>query len=367
MFNPDTSFVEGVRSVLRNVFGEQQMSQFGAHCRYGHVEVIINPAAGQDRPILNTLNTVFNLCSLSWNVAITNRPGDGKRLAAQAVERGADLVAVYGGDGTVMEAASGMLGSGVPMAILPGGTANVMAVELGIPRDLASAAALAIGMPSTERCLDVGMATYKGQELPFILRAGIGAEAMMVNGATREMKDRMGTLAYTVSALSLMKEEPVDACFTITIDGHTEQMMGPTLLVGNSVNVGFPEMRLIQNSNVNDGLLDVVVVQKQDVPRLMTVLSMAANMLKQNEPPQISYWQGQHIIVDADPPQPIVLDGELIGETPFEARVLRDAVRVIVPDGALKLSTTSTRRVERLSRRQGNNGNGPKLPPRTYV
>jgi diacylglycerol kinase family enzyme len=97
------------------------------------IVVIANPAAGQDEPVLGTMNKVFGASEYKWDLWLTKQGGDGKRLALQAIEEAADIVAVYGGDGSVREVASALAGSDVPMAILPGGTANVMSVELGIP------------------------------------------------------------------------------------------------------------------------------------------------------------------------------------------------------------------------------------------
>ncbi len=103
------------------------------------IQVIINPRAGQDMAILSVMNEAFQAADVRWDVSITNQAGDATRYARLAVEAGVDLVAAYGGDGTVMEVASGLVGSAVPLAILPGGTANVLSVELGIPGDLAAA------------------------------------------------------------------------------------------------------------------------------------------------------------------------------------------------------------------------------------
>src|SRR4051794_19444696 len=113
--------------------------------RIDNVFVIINPASGQDRPILGILNRVFHAAGINWEVGLTKQSGDALRMAREAVIAGADVVAVYGGDGTVMEVATGLSGSDVPLAIFPGGTANVMAVELGIPGALEEAVALVCG------------------------------------------------------------------------------------------------------------------------------------------------------------------------------------------------------------------------------
>src|SRR5690554_7252602 len=107
------------------------------------VHVVINPAAGQGIPLLSILNQVFSECGVDWDVSITKKSGDAREQARQAAAKGVDVVAAFGGDGTVAEVASGLLGSRTPLAILPGGTANVMSVELGIPTDLAQACRVA--------------------------------------------------------------------------------------------------------------------------------------------------------------------------------------------------------------------------------
>ncbi len=91
---------------------------------FKRVHVIVNPASGRDQPILHVLNSVFHPANVDWDIYVTKAAGDARRLAAEAVQAGADAVAVYGGDGTVAEVAAGLLGSEMPLAILPGGTTN---------------------------------------------------------------------------------------------------------------------------------------------------------------------------------------------------------------------------------------------------
>ncbi len=138
---------------------------------YTHVHVIINPAAGRDKPILNTLNDVFKKYQVDWEVSITKKFGDATEFARQAVENGADLIAGYGGDGTQMEIANGIRGSNTPMAILPGGTGNAMAFALHIPRDLKQAVEL-VCQSSYLRKIDLGQIG----ERHFMLRVYTGAE-----------------------------------------------------------------------------------------------------------------------------------------------------------------------------------------------
>ncbi len=156
---------------------------------YKNVHVVINPASGQNQPILNVLNDIFHKAGVEWDVSITHKGGDATRQAKAAVEAGADLVAAYGGDGTQMEVANGLLGTGVPQAILPGGTGNAMAHELHVPLDLQQAAQLIVSSQK-RRAVDLA----RSGERVYMLRAytGVPAEA----GASREEKDRLGQLAY---------------------------------------------------------------------------------------------------------------------------------------------------------------------------
>ena len=107
--------------------------------RYQNIHVIINPASGPNRPILNTLNDVFRKHDVDWDVSITKRYGDATQQAKDAIARGVDLVVGYGGDGTQHELANAVIGTGMPMGILPGGTGNGFAREIGIPKELDAA------------------------------------------------------------------------------------------------------------------------------------------------------------------------------------------------------------------------------------
>ena len=139
---------------------------------YKRVLVIINPAAGHDEPILNVLNDVFQPAGVDWDIRITHKSGDATRLAREAAAMGVDLVAGYGGDGTQMEVANGLLGTGVPQAILPGGTGNAMAHDLKVPIKLSEAAQLIVSSPKRQ-AVDLARA---GDRV-YMLRAYTGVSA----------------------------------------------------------------------------------------------------------------------------------------------------------------------------------------------
>ena len=145
------------------------------------IHVIANPAAGQDEPILSVLNSVLRPAEVMWDIFVTHDAEDARKYAEQAVAAGVDAVAVYGGDGTVTEAASGLIGANIPLAILPGGTANVMSIELGIPQKLQDAVGLLCDPTRAIRLVDMGMVGDR----PFFGHVAIGLEA---DNATMEYR-----------------------------------------------------------------------------------------------------------------------------------------------------------------------------------
>ncbi|MFO7624175.1 MAG: diacylglycerol kinase family lipid kinase [Anaerolineales bacterium] len=311
-----------------NQVRENQPGETRTHPALGktpqRVFVVINPAAGQDQPILKSLNKIFQENGVDWDIAITKDRGDGRRLARNAAQSGVDLVMVYGGDGTVMECASGLVGSQTPLAILPGGTANVMARELGLPLDLVAAATLAINPQSRIRCVDMGQVG----EQTFLLRAGIGFEAEMVEGADRELKDRLGVLAYGLSALQTLADPPI-ARYWLCLDGAEEECDGVACVVANSGNMGAADIVLSKSTDISDGLLDVFVVTKADLPSLVSLVASVVS--GRPDPPALKQWQVREVTIESEPNQPVQLDGELIGQTPVTVKILPEAVQIIIP------------------------------------
>ena len=293
--------------------------------QYRRIKVIVNPAAGPNVPILNTLNDVFRQHDIYWEVAVTHRGGDGARLARQAASAGFDLVAVYGGDGTVTDVANGLVGGPLPLAILPGGTGNALAWELGIPQRLSAAAELICRDDARLRTLDAGR--INGHY--FLLRANVGLQAEVTQRASREMKDRFGLLAYAISALTVLSEpERYRQSFYLTLDGREVESEGVTCLVANSGNIGGLNVKLAASIDPADGLLDVFVLNDD----LDSMLSMAASIVALEEfSAALEYWQCQEVSIATDKPQPVRVDGEEFGHTPITASLEPEALRVLVP------------------------------------
>jgi len=298
---------------------------------YKHIHVIVNPASGQDRPVLAILNSVFHPAGVDWDVFVTKQAGDARRLAREAVEAGVDVVGVYGGDGTVMEVVSGMVGTNTPLAIFPGGTGNVASFELGIPGDLAEACALVCTDDTDIRQVDLGQVgdTY------FILSAGVGLPTSMMQAVDREAKDRLGMVAYLAAGLQAFRE-PLSARYHLTLDGKSVETEGITCLIANSGAIGQLGLKFVQAVDVSDGLLDVIVIRQGDLGSLLSVAASVITGADNAQP--LQHWQARDITLVTDPPQAVQVDGEVMGQTPLHVKVVPGAARIIVPRPAAEVA-----------------------------
>jgi diacylglycerol kinase (ATP) len=294
------------------------------------VRFVVNPASGRPGPILSTLNEAFKNTGIDWDIALTKKSGDATDLAKAWLAEKIDLVGVYGGDGTLMEVISGMKDTEVPLGILPGGTGNVLATELGIPGDLKRACELLAKGPWKIRTIDVGQFNNRY----FTQRASFGYESEMVKGARRKTKNRCGRLAYVLSSIDAVKKIKI-AGYDIVVDGKKHHEEGVTCIVANCGNLGFSSRLTLDKAiDVADGLLDVLVVKKVR-PALLKYLY---KNITDGEPPEdrelVAHWQGKEIKVTSQPAQVVQCDGEILGKMAIHARIVPQAVKVVVPKKA---------------------------------
>ncbi len=291
---------------------------------YPRVHVIINPAAGHDEPILNTLNDVFHPAGVEWDVSITHKFGDATRLTKEAVARGVDLVAGYGGDGTQMEVANGLLGSNIPLAILPGGTGNAMAHDLNVPINLKQAAELIVSS-SKRRRVDLG----KIGDTFFMLRLYAGVSAK--DAASREEKSKLGQLAYIQASFKILTRMS-ETHYKATVDGEVIEGDALICFILNAGSIGGVlgiDLPTVGDVNISDGYLDLYAVSKGIKP-LRAVSHHLFNM--GDSPAGIYHWRGKEITLEADTPQDVWIDGEIDGQTPFTTTVIPQALEIVVPE-----------------------------------
>jgi diacylglycerol kinase (ATP) len=227
----------------------------------------------------------------------------------------------------------------MPVAIFPGGTANVMSLELGIPADPVEACALVTAGRSSVRAIDVG----KIGDRIFLTRVGMGLEGNVIEATDREQKDRMGWVAY---ALNTFREltDPKISRYRLTLDGQIVETEGILCFAANSgifsANTGGPPLTFSPRISVADGLLDVMVIRRADVGSLLRVAASILSGSDDAEP--LQHWQVTEATIEADPPQLIQLDGEVLPPAVVHVRAWPHALRVIVPASA-QPATPATR------------------------
>lgn len=274
------------------------------------------------------------LRAAGWNaeLAATTGPGDARRLAAEGVSQGMDVVAVFGGDGTTMQAAAALVGTDVSLGVIPGGTGNLLAGNLRIPSVPARAAQVLVN--ARPRPFDLGRMERADGLHYFAVACGAGYDARVMAGTPSEHKRRWGMAAYVATTLRLMSEMR-STDHVITIDGAEYDANAAMVLVANCGEVIPPYVRLGTGIRPDDGLLDVVVVRAnnfgQSLRAVWDLLRMAPDV--EGLDTYVGYARGREIRVVSDPILPVQLDGEPGGVTPFTATVVPQAIRIMVPTG----------------------------------
>lgn len=291
---------------------------------YPKIHVVINPVSGKDESILNVLNDVFYKHGIDWDISITKKFGDATKFARKAAESGYDLVVGYGGDGTQHEIANGVMGSGVPMGVLPGGTGNGFATELGTPKELRPAVELLCDPNSRQRKIDL----VKLDDIYFIQRLFVGIEPE--EQTSREDKNKYGTFAYAINAYNRSRDKkPKEFQYHIEIDGETFDLPASKLYVVNAAKAGTGISVTGKMSKPDDGLLEVFILNNKSLKTLAAAGERVINLNTKTANSFIK--QGKKISIDTDPDQPVWTDGEYTGRTPISMEIVPGGLTVVVP------------------------------------
>jgi YegS/Rv2252/BmrU family lipid kinase len=293
--------------------------------------LIANLAAARTRH--GAVKTVAStLRSTGWDLEVltTEGPGHARELAEYGVAQQVDVVAVLGGDGTTMQAAAALVGTEVALGVIPGGTGNLLAGNLRIP---ASPGRAARALLSAEpRPFDLGRMERPFGWQYFAVACGAGYDARVMAATMSEHKRRWGMAAYVATSLRLMSDIRSTG-HLITIDGVDYQAHGAMVLVANCGEVIPPFIRLGPGIKPTDGLLDVIVVRadnfSQSVRAVWDLIRVRSTQLGGEA--YVCHAQGREVRVESERIQPVQLDGEPGGETPFTATVVPGAIRIMVP------------------------------------
>ncbi len=295
------------------------------------IPVIINPASGHKTRVINKLKHIFYSTGNHLTVKITKGESDAYHLAKELTILEPEIVAVYGGDGTVSEVATALAGTDSAMAILPGGTGNVFAYEFKIPRNFTKAAKM-ITENYQIKVIDLGQIFNR----KYLIRAGVGFESQVIQKTKSELKDRIGLLAYFLGGLKALKETK-QYHYQVDLDGIQVEVRGLFCTVANSGHLGLPGLRLSPVVNMEDGLLDVIVLKKISINMLVSHLKKSVhNYLDMNE---LKHWQVNTVKINVDPPQFVQVDGDIVGSTPIEVTCIPHCLKIIVPGEKKDLSS----------------------------
>lgn len=306
------------------------------------VLLIYNPTAGPRGELRRDLDRVVGyLDERGWRVATraTRKPGDATELARVAVAARIKAVLVAGGDGTVHEVVNGLVGSDTAMGVLPVGTGNVWAKEIGLPtmgltqpdRLLAAARMLVDG---EVRWVDVG----RVGDRYFLNSAGVGIDASVaaqVEPRTRTAKQLGGVVPYLVAGLSIARDFR-GIRSTVVIDGHTVRTTVLLVVVANIQLYG-GVVKMTPEARLDDGLLDVRIFKGMG-PSWVFRHVAGVFTHRHLRDPMVSHCQGRCVTILTTEPIPVQLDGEPVGTTPISIEVVPRSLRVLVPrDGPADL------------------------------
>ena len=290
--------------------------------------LIFNPVAGQgdSEQDLATIKSILEP-EFDLDIQFTTEEVNGGELARKAVESNAEIIIASGGDGTVSAVAEALVGTDIPLGAIARGTANAFANALGIP-DTLEAACQVIVEGATKK-VDAGICNGK----PMILLAGIGFEAETVEDADREAKNRLGMLAYIISGLKQLREfEKFES--TIETDDKIITVEANAITIANAA----PPTSILAHGTAgviyDDGLLDVTIIAPATRASAIAIsyhLLQTASNDEAAERDDIGYLRTKWIKVTTNPPQKVVLDGEIIGKTPVEVKCVPGGLTVFAP------------------------------------
>ena len=281
--------------------------------------VILNPAARGART--QRLRKQVEELARGSILCATTQAGEAERLARHAVTEGYRRIVAAGGDGTINEIVNGIAGHNVALGLMPLGTMNVFATELGLPvNDLANCWKI-IERNRTHR-VDLPRANRKH----FVQLAGVGLDAQAVKETSRAFKRSFGPLSYLISAVQIASRTPpvlrIESEDAVTSEGSV-------VLVGNGRLYGgrFP---FFKQAVMDDGLLDVIVFKRLNYVDIIRYLQDVV-FTPQISSPEVEYFQTKHLRVTSDESVPVENDGELVGNCPVEFKIRAGGLRVLTP------------------------------------
>lgn len=292
--------------------------------------LIINPTAGQGKSAEAKESLRSVLGPLLGSIVVTKMAGDAEKAAHEAADGGRyDAVLVAGGDGTVNEVINGLLAgrATLPLGLIPLGTQNVLAHELGLSPAVSLEATAEMLWAGKTRAIDIGRAG----ERCFALMAGFGFDAQVVREVLRPVKEWIGPAAYafaTVGALARCHWSSL----RLTLDDEEIRSEAYLVVVANAASYAYGQIKLAPFAALDDGWLDVCVFERAPTQRFGFAGQLVAVLAHRHlRDPRVRYYRARRIKIVSDPPIAGQMDGETADMTPLEITVLPRALTVFVP------------------------------------
>jgi len=269
---------------------------------------------------------------LAVQAAVVDHKREVRASTSKAIKDGCDLVVAVGGDGTVVQVADSLAGTTVPMAIVPTGTGNLLAGNLGIPGAVDDA--IGIALAGRRRTIDVGrISVGRRKARCFTVACGLGFDADVMDRTNGEAKGRWGKLAYLASAI-LETPKIHDVRHRITIDGVRSTTDAAQVLIANFGRM--PPGFHVRGVRADDGVLDVFIVQASGpVPALLAGWDAIRSTKPGVEPDgRVFRTQARTVRIDTTPRRKVEADGSVVGRTPVKVSIAPKSLVVMVPRSA---------------------------------
>ncbi|MFZ5805730.1 MAG: diacylglycerol/lipid kinase family protein [Verrucomicrobiota bacterium] len=279
--------------------------------------IILNPTAKGEyaRRMASQIKTLFPRATFK----ITQHAGEAKDLARDAAQAGFKKIIAAGGDGTINEVVNGLAGTKAILGILPIGSVNVFALELGIPTDLTQAARVIL--KNKKRKVDLA----RVNDHYFVQLAGAGLDAAIVKRTSADSKKMLGPLSYLFTLAQMTHYKPPKL---FVRDEKLGCLQGEFILIGNGRFYGGPFL-LFPKGKVGDGKLDVCLFKKMgymDIFRYLHGVLLGIHTELQD----VVYFQSTQLSVSSENDVPMEVDGEICGNLPAEFSIQKHALSVLI-------------------------------------
>ena len=293
------------------------------------VLVIFNPVSGQSDPEerKTTISEALAAHGYVSQFIATSKEEGAKELAEQALKDGAKLLAVSGGDGTVMEAMSALIGTETAIAVFPAGTGNLLSINLGIPTTVPDA--VDVALKGRKYHLDLART---GDGKYFAIMGGLGMDAQMIADADREAKNKMGKLAYVWATLKNLPRRRVRVEIILDDKPALSRRVKSVLLANMGKITG--GLEAMPTASPQDGLLDVGILKTATVGDWLRLFGYAL-LGRAQDAPDLEVYQARRVTLRTRRDQPVQFDGEDGGRMrELTVEIVPKAVLVLVPENA---------------------------------